>query len=250
MKTRKTFITLAIALALVCGMVIGANAADTLKEISAYLNYGITVKYNGEVQNLTDAGGNRVYPISYNGTTYLPVRAVSNMLGIDVDWDGATQTVLLGKAEAAVNLMETYKPYTKYQSVSRVISDWHDGPIFYQKSTTPENIGGETASSWLNLYNPKNNWVEDSNTLLCSFNIGGKYKTLTFKAYTNEDATLTVKGDNDSLLGEFKLTAGQTPQTFTVDLLNTTQLTFLLNNGVETYGIDIETYVFDAKLEA
>lgn len=250
MKTRKTFITLAIALALVCGMVIGANAADTLKEISAYLNYDITIKYNGEVQNLTDAGGNRVYPITYNGTTYLPVRAVSNMLGIGVDWDGATQTVLLGKAESTVNLMETYKPYTKYQSVSRVISDWHDGPIFYQKSTTPENIGGETASSWLNLYNPKNNWAEDSNTLLCSFNIGGKYKTLTFKAYTNEDATLTVKGDNDSLLGEFKLAAGQTPQTFTIDLLNTTQLTFLLNNGVETYGIDIETYVFDAKLEA
>lgn len=250
MKTRKTFITLAIALALVCGMVIGANAADTLKEISAYLNYGITIKYNGEVQNLTDAGGNRVYPISYNGTTYLPVRAVSNMLGIGVDWDGATQTVLLGKTGATVNLMETYKPYTSYQSVSRVISDWHDGPIFYQKSTTPENIGGETASSWLNLYNPKNNWAEDSNTLLCSFNIGGKYKTLTFKAYTNEDATLTVKGDTDSLLGEFKLTAGQTPQTFTIDLLNTTQLTFLLNNGVETYGIDIETYVFDAKLEA
>lgn len=250
MKTRKTFITLAIALALVCGMVIGANAADTLKEISAYLNYGITIKYNGEVQNLTDAGGNRVYPISYNGTTYLPVRAVSNMLGIGVDWDGATQTVLLGKTGATVNLMETYKPYTSYQSVSRVISDWHDGPIFYQKSTTPENIGGETASSWLNLYNPKNNWAEDRNTLLCSFNIGGKYKTLTFKAYTNEDATLTVKGDNDSLLGEFKLTAGQTPQTFTIDLLNTKQLTFLLNNGVETYGIDIETYVFDAKLEA
>lgn len=250
MKTRKTFITLAIALALVCGMVIGANAADTLKEISAYLNYGITIKYNGEVQNLTDAGGNRVYPISYNGTTYLPVRAVSNMLGIGVDWDGATQTVLLGKTGATVNPMETYKPYTSYQSVSRVISDWHDGPIFYQKSTTPENIGGETASSWLNLYNPKNNWAEDSNTLLCSFNIGGKYKTLTFKAYTNEDATLTVKGDNDSLLGEFKLTAGQTPQTFTIDLLNTKQLTFLLNNGVETYGIDIETYVFDAKLEA
>ncbi len=46
------------------------------------------------------------------------------------------------------------------------------------------------------------------------------------------------------------MAAGQTPQTFTVDLLNTTQLTFLLNNGVETYGIDIETYVFDAKLEA
>ena len=250
MKIKKSILTLALLAVIAASFTAGAAASGTLKEIAAYLNYGITIKYDGETQNLTDAAGNRVYPITYNGTTYLPVRAVSNMLGVAVDWDGATQTVLLGKTGATVNLMETYKPYTSYQSVSRVISDWHDGPIFYQKSTTPENIGGETASSWLNLYNPKNNWAEDSNTLLCSFNIGGKYKTLTFKAYTNEDTTLTVKGDNDSLLGEFKLTAGQTPQTFTVDLLNTTQLTFLLNNGVETYGIDIETYVFDAKLEA
>ena len=48
MKSKKALTTLAITLALVCGMAIGANAADTLKEISAYLNYGITIKYNGE----------------------------------------------------------------------------------------------------------------------------------------------------------------------------------------------------------
>ena len=249
-KTLAFILTLCMTVTGVVCFAAGAAAAGGLQEIKAYLNADITLKLDGEAQVLTDASGVRTYPITYNGTTYLPVRAVSNLLGIGVDWDGATQTVLLGKTGATVNLMETYKPYTSYQSVSRVISDWHDGPIFYQKSTTPENIGGETASSWLNLYNPKNNWAEDSNTLLCSFNIGGKYKTLTFKAYTNEDATLTVKGDTDSLLGEFKLTAGQTPQTFTIDLLNTKQLTFLLNNGVETYGIDIETYVFDAKLEA
>ena len=249
-KTLALILTLCMTLTAVVSFTAGAAAAGGLQEIKAYLNSAITIKLDGEEKVITDASGARTYPISYNNTTYLPVRSIAGLLGIDVGWDQATQSVLLGKTETTVNLMETYKPYTTYQSVSRVISDWHDGPIFYQKSTTPENIGGETASSWLDLWNPENNWAEDSNTLLCSFNIGGKYKTLTFKAYTNEDATLTVKGDNDSLLGEFKLTGGQTPQTFTVDLLNTTQLTFLLNNGVETYGVDIETYVFDAKLES
>lgn len=96
MKIKKSALTLALALAIVFGMMVGANAADTLKTITASLNYGITIKYNGNVQEMKDANGNRVYPISYEGTTYLPVRAVSNMLGIEVNWDGPTNTVWLG----------------------------------------------------------------------------------------------------------------------------------------------------------
>lgn len=71
------------------------STASGQEEIKAYLAPGITVKYNGEVQTLKDAAGNTVYPVSYNGTTYLPVRAVSNMLGVAVAWDQSTQTVLL-----------------------------------------------------------------------------------------------------------------------------------------------------------
>lgn len=94
MKLGKRLTALVLAL-VICGLTVGASAAGESKEIKAYLNYDITVTYNGEVQVLKDAAGNRVYPISYEGTTYLPVRAVSNMLGVEVDWDGATQTVIL-----------------------------------------------------------------------------------------------------------------------------------------------------------
>ena len=97
MRIKKSALTLALALAVVFGIMIGANAADTVKTIIATLNYGITVKYNGETQELKDANGNRVYPISYEGTTYLPVRAVANLLGIEVNWDGPTNTVWLGE---------------------------------------------------------------------------------------------------------------------------------------------------------
>ena len=147
MNGKKALMTLAITLALVCGMAIGASAADTLKEISAYLNYGITIKYNGEAQDLTDAAGNRVYPITYNGTTYLPVRAVSNLLGIGVDWDGATQTVLLGEKADGTDLIDNFKPYNSYTT-----------DIDYRGSLDPEfiqssekqttTIGGNTVSHW------------------------------------------------------------------------------------------------------
>ncbi|MBQ9997667.1 MAG: hypothetical protein IJP19_01465, partial [Clostridia bacterium] len=36
-----------------------------------------------------------------NGTTYLPVRAVASALGMDVDWDGNTSTVILSNALTA-----------------------------------------------------------------------------------------------------------------------------------------------------
>lgn len=250
MKRRNMFVTLAVALALVCGLTIGASAADTLKEITANLSYGITVKYNGETQTLKDANGNTVYPISYEGTTYLPIRAVSNMLGISVDWDQATQTVLLGNSAATVNLMETYKPYTPYQSVSLTIADRNRGAIFYQNAATNHEIGGETTSSFLCLWSGPNNSSVYDGCLTSSFNLGGKYSTLTFKAYANKDVTLTVMGDNDSVLGTFDLKGQQIPQTFTVNLENTSQLTFHrepLANPTTT-GDLVATYIFDAQL--
>lgn len=240
MRGKKTFFTLAIALTLICGMVIGANAADTLKEITAYLNYGITIRYNGEAQNLTDAGGNRVYPITYNGTTYLPVRAVSNMLGIGVDWDGATQSVLLGTQ--AADLIDDFKPYTDYVTEPNLMLS-SDAPEFIQssqKETT--DAGGETISHWLKFWNISEDPEQE---LICSFNLGGKYSSLSFKVYSSKDTTLTVKGDNDSVLGEYNLIGGQVPQTITVDLQNTTQLTFI-RNSPNTYT---NTYIYSAFLK-
>lgn len=243
MKTRKTFITLAIALALVCGMVIGASAADTLKEITAYLNYGITIKYDGETQNLMDAAGNRTYPISYNNTTYLPIRAISNMLGIDVGWDQATQTVLLGKSAGGTDLIESFKPYTEYVTTPGQMLSSH-APEFIQSSQKESvEVGGETVSHWLKFWNISAD--EKYQDLTCSFNLGGKYSTLTFKVYSSKDCTLTIKGDNGSILGEYALKGGQVPQTVIVNLLNTTQLTFV-RDSVNTYT---DTYIYETILK-
>lgn len=34
-----------------------------------------------------------------NGTTYLPVRAIANAFGQDVEWDGSTQSIYIGKKD-------------------------------------------------------------------------------------------------------------------------------------------------------
>ena len=66
-------------------------------KVSADIYYrGIVITLDGEKLALTDANGAAVEPFIYNGTTYLPLRAVATALGLDVDWDGDTSTVILG----------------------------------------------------------------------------------------------------------------------------------------------------------
>lgn len=47
----------------------------------------------------TDADGNKVESFIYNGTTYLPVRAVATAFDKDVEWDGKNATVYLEKKD-------------------------------------------------------------------------------------------------------------------------------------------------------
>lgn len=75
-----------------------------VKDIAAVLNYDITIKYDGEVQEMTDAAGNLVYPISYQDATYLPVRAIANMLGLEVRWDAADNTIWLDEGADQVQI--------------------------------------------------------------------------------------------------------------------------------------------------
>lgn len=128
MKSRGRFLALAVALILICNLMAPAFAAGSTdaaaaREITATLSTNITVEYKGEAQSMTDANGDPVYPVSYNGTTYLPIRAVSNILGLAVDWDQATKTVLLslgGEATAVKAADSAAKPAV--QSITAQLS--------------------------------------------------------------------------------------------------------------------------------
>ncbi len=69
-------------------------AAQTVKSLEAYYK-NIGIKVDGNMIDPTDANGNPVEPFIVDGTTYLPVRAAAEALGAEVDWDSATDTVLI-----------------------------------------------------------------------------------------------------------------------------------------------------------
>ncbi|MCD7767268.1 MAG: copper amine oxidase N-terminal domain-containing protein [Oscillospiraceae bacterium] len=86
-----------IALGLACTALLemAAGAAGQNEDIQALLNREISIQYNGAETALRNANGDTVYPITYEGTTYLPLRAVAEMLGADVDWDAETNSVYI-----------------------------------------------------------------------------------------------------------------------------------------------------------
>ena len=70
-------------------------AASTKKTMDVSYN-DIQIIVNGMRIIPRDINGTIVEPFIYNGTTYLPVRAVSEALGKTVEWDGTTYTVYVG----------------------------------------------------------------------------------------------------------------------------------------------------------
>lgn len=57
-------------------------AANTYRK-TITVTSGVNVEFNNEAIDMTDANGKAVEAFIYNGTTYVPIRAVSNAFGAD-----------------------------------------------------------------------------------------------------------------------------------------------------------------------
>lgn len=80
---------------LLVGMITPALAVGLSRLIE--VNSGVSIYVDDVKLNPRDANGNPVEVFIYNGTTYLPVRAVSEALEVPVQWDGSTRSVYVGK---------------------------------------------------------------------------------------------------------------------------------------------------------
>lgn len=97
MKMKKTMLIGAAAILLLTFSA-GASAAATLQRIQANLNHGISFLLNGESWTPKDVNGGTAVPISYKGTTYVPLRAVAEATGADIEWNAAKQQISISAA--------------------------------------------------------------------------------------------------------------------------------------------------------
>ena len=105
----KKAVSLILAVVLVISLSVAVFATTGTK--TAELAYrGIKITLNDEEITPRDATGSVVEPFIIDGTTYLPVRAVSDALGLNVEWDGANFTVKLSEPAEVVSLVPTADP--------------------------------------------------------------------------------------------------------------------------------------------
>ena len=94
---RSKRILIGCAIILLTAMMVGAPvlAQNTSKPIDVQYR-DIKIYVDGNIIIPKDAGGRIVEPFIYEGTTYLPARAISEALGKTVEWDSSSNSVYIG----------------------------------------------------------------------------------------------------------------------------------------------------------
>ena len=94
MKRKNSLIIALLVLVLIIGSSFAAFAAS-VEDVKAQVRPDFTIVIDGVTQSFYNAQGAAVYPLVYDGTTYLPVRAVSEIMGKNTNWDEVSKTITL-----------------------------------------------------------------------------------------------------------------------------------------------------------
>lgn len=157
---------------IVAGSISIAANTTTLYDV---ITSGVKIIVDGIKLNPTDAKGNKVEPIIYNGTTYLPVRAVADALGKSVYWDGPNFTVYLGNMGGALEY-----PSLELTSEQNIGYGWRNT----SGNGLKDNLGNLYTHA---IYPTSNNKVYE---IICNM----KYSKLKGTIYVKEGTTSDYSG--------------------------------------------------------
>ena len=106
MKNKKMIIATMVFGMAVTGSA-GVYAGTNLEKINAFLNHSIGFTLNGSAYTPVDSKGTKLTPITYKDTTYLPVRALADVLKVPLTFNPSTNQVIIGTSSnsgSTVNL--------------------------------------------------------------------------------------------------------------------------------------------------
>jgi hypothetical protein len=93
---KKTVMIVLFVVAFLASSFGSAYAAVNLEPINAFFNRGVSFVLKGELWQPKDVSGNPLTAIYYNGSNYLPARALAEALKIPIDFDTTTQKIYIG----------------------------------------------------------------------------------------------------------------------------------------------------------
>ncbi|MBQ3076412.1 MAG: PepSY domain-containing protein [Clostridia bacterium] len=102
-------LTITLAGSRTTGTVTGKADTDAkTAAVKAQLRPDFTIVVDNTRRTFTDARGDVVHPLLLDGTTYLPIRAIGELMGKDVGWDDPTKTIELTTRESLVTDADSF----------------------------------------------------------------------------------------------------------------------------------------------
>lgn len=92
MKTKVSFI---IALVLILSLSLVSFGEMGIEELKAFMAKDMKFEVNGQMWQPEDVDGSPLYPIIYNGRSYVPLRSLLEDRDVDVDYDADRRTILI-----------------------------------------------------------------------------------------------------------------------------------------------------------
>ncbi|NOV01183.1 NPCBM/NEW2 domain-containing protein [Paenibacillus planticolens] len=224
-------------------------AQSSLEEIKGYLNSDIRFTLNAAPWTPKSADGQVQSPLIVDGSTYLPIRAVAEAVGLEVGWLEQEQTVELKRKGTANDPSVPYKDAS--QNSPDILADFDftqrssdpNGPYIYMnESIVGESlrVGTRTAIHGLSSTVHVRDGEAPTEASI-EFNIQGAYKKLTgfvgmhkriSKYQDGEVGILQVFGDT-KLLATFQVKDEQDAQDITVPIaqVEKLKLVFTMEKG-------------------
>ena len=219
LSSMRSFLLGVLTTLLVVGMAVPALAATVTKSIE--VRSGIRVFIDDQELIPKDAKGNPVEVFLYNGTTYLPARAISEAVGKPIQWDGSVQGVYIGKHSSS-------KP-TAYLGQKDYFTKVGN---FESDVLTKDNLGNEHTHSIQPKYHARGSQS-------ITYRLNGQYNRLTASYYmlyeyrdkdNDKSCTLAISADGRQIW-QGSVSAGKDPINIDIDLAGALELTIEYPEG-------------------
>lgn len=93
-------IKVSFVLSILLAFSVGVVSSQAINEkIEVVLAQDISFELDGGSHVFRDSDGQTQYPLIHEGSSYLPVRSVAEAVGVEIDWDGNTRTIILNRDE-------------------------------------------------------------------------------------------------------------------------------------------------------
>lgn len=219
----------------VCSAALLAGAVTAFATTIDVTMAGVKVYWDGVEKTLLDADHNKVEPIIYEGTTYVPLRAMSNLMGKTVDWDQSTLSVYVGGKPVGATTPLDKLDQSKINYESTKIKTGTDA-YFQLKDETIQ------CSNLLRGWNDSNIYV-----LNCNYSrlVGKTVMPYTTVGSSKENELIFYSVENDGTENEIKryeLKQAQEPVDVDVDLTGVTNLKIAFGSKSGFYLYDIALY--------